>query len=105
MVYDLRYQGQSIGTISSVEKDFPSYFGQLILTSDWADHLDEDAANMVKIGLGQLDEYSLSDKQFESLCEWLMETEDWTVVSQEEGTSQMILPPSFRPNTISWRFM
>lgn len=104
MVYDPCYQGQSIGSISSVEKDFPSCFGQLVLASDWAEHLDEDAINMIKIGLGQLDEYSLSDKQFESLCEWLMETEDWTVVSQEEG-SQIILPPSFRSNTISWRFM
>ena len=56
MTYDLRYQEQSIGIITNVEKDFPSYCGHLVLHSDWAELLDEDALIMVSIGLGKVDE-------------------------------------------------
>lgn len=107
MKYELRYQEQSIGIITNVEKDFPSYWGNLTLVPDWADILDEDALAMVSIGLGKIDEDDLSEEQYASLCEWLMETEDWVVVNLESSDtkSEMILPPSFRPNYVTWRFM
>lgn len=103
MIYELHYQNQSIGTISNVGKDFPSYFGELSFKENWEELLDEDATNFVFLGLNRISEDHLTDGQYESLEHWILETENWSVIDLETKERIGILPPTIRPDYVAWR--
>lgn len=93
---------KQLGRVTFESSEFPSHFGSLELNEDWEEGLNPLAIRYVKIQRGDLKEDEILNEEFDQILEWILKTDDWQLRDADE--IHLILPPTIRPDYISWRF-
>lgn len=101
--YILQYDGMDLGKITRIEKDFPTIMGKLELNPNWKDSVKDPFALIhIRLGLKEINEEEI-ESQLDAMCEWIMESDLWTVKSSKSGV-QKILIPTINLSFIAWRW-